>query len=555
MERARIEKRKFTSLSHVLLLLLLGGSLLFINLGNRPLGGSEGRWGVIAKEMLLTHDWIVPRINGVPYRDKPVGSYWLIALLSLPQHGVTEWTTRLPSAAATLLSLLLLYFICRAFWSPQAALWAALAFMTTFPVLRWGRTANADTLTITGTLACLYLFVKNKDHPETAAWLYLFFAIAGITSLMKGLLGFVLPSLAVFPYLLLKHRDLFFKKHFLLHLLAASALGGILFLIPFYLDYRATHSDMSLYLVFKENIVRFFHPFDHKEPFYFYFYYIFVTLSPWVLFAPFLVWSLKKNGLRSDDGVFFFSLWFLAMFVFFTLSGSKRGYYILPLTAPFSAILGYFIVRALRPSSPSSVETILWSIPPLSFLLSGGLSLALLIIRPGGLVTRVPSWAFPTLYVAAACLLIAGSSFAWVRKGAFSKALFTFFAGTYLLMAVFFDFLALAKDMHDSFLPFCKAVNAVTKRGKVGVFNSADQSKVYFYLDERPPIACLYTPLLARGFLTFHRDAYLIVKGTEDLDKLKSLPYKIVLKEGRKSPKAFYLITLSHKNAKRNRIP
>ena len=80
--------------------------LLFLRLGTGAVSGSEGRWLAVANEMLRSGDWLHPTINGVPYFDKPLISYWLIAIVSLLQGGeVNEFSARLPSALAALLAL------------------------------------------------------------------------------------------------------------------------------------------------------------------------------------------------------------------------------------------------------------------------------------------------------------------------------------------------------------------------------------------------------------------------------------------------------------------
>ena len=43
---------------------------------------SEARWFEVVREMLMTGDWLHPRINGQPYFDKPLVSYWFAAILS-----------------------------------------------------------------------------------------------------------------------------------------------------------------------------------------------------------------------------------------------------------------------------------------------------------------------------------------------------------------------------------------------------------------------------------------------------------------------------------------
>ena len=39
-------------------------------------------------------------------------------------------------------------------------------------------------------------------------------------------------------------------------------------------------------MVYRENVVRFFHPFDHRGPIYLYCYVIFALMMPWSAFLP-----------------------------------------------------------------------------------------------------------------------------------------------------------------------------------------------------------------------------------------------------------------------------
>src|SRR5260370_30214402 len=59
------------------LVLILTAILFFARLGARALWSSEFRWAEIAREMIVTHNYFWPTINGRVYYDKPLGAYWL----------------------------------------------------------------------------------------------------------------------------------------------------------------------------------------------------------------------------------------------------------------------------------------------------------------------------------------------------------------------------------------------------------------------------------------------------------------------------------------------
>src|SRR5271169_3551812 len=88
--------------------LLAATFLFFTRLGARALWSSEFRWAEIAREMLVTHNYFWPTINGHVYYDKPLGSYWLVLFSTPFTAGLNKAATRLPSAVAGLLAVLLL---------------------------------------------------------------------------------------------------------------------------------------------------------------------------------------------------------------------------------------------------------------------------------------------------------------------------------------------------------------------------------------------------------------------------------------------------------------
>ena len=63
----------------------------------RPLSDpDEGRYAMVALDMLHNGNWVTPQLNGLPFFHKPPLYYWLAAG-GYELFGVHEWVARLPS--------------------------------------------------------------------------------------------------------------------------------------------------------------------------------------------------------------------------------------------------------------------------------------------------------------------------------------------------------------------------------------------------------------------------------------------------------------------------
>jgi len=85
----------------------------------------EGFYANVALGMLRGHDWLIPRLNGEPFLDKPPLLYWSIAL-GMKVLGENEWGLRAANALAFAGATLLVGLLAARWWGLRAGRLAAL---------------------------------------------------------------------------------------------------------------------------------------------------------------------------------------------------------------------------------------------------------------------------------------------------------------------------------------------------------------------------------------------------------------------------------------------
>lgn len=93
----------FIALLSVLVILPFLGETIFYSKG-------EPREAIVAFSMLESGNWILPVNYGTDIAYKPPFFYWAIATVSSLLGGVTEYSSRLPSALAFLAMQLVFFF-------------------------------------------------------------------------------------------------------------------------------------------------------------------------------------------------------------------------------------------------------------------------------------------------------------------------------------------------------------------------------------------------------------------------------------------------------------
>src|SRR5881409_2444321 len=123
-------------LAAILLLAMLGRSDLF--------NPDEPREAEIAREMWASGDFLVPRLNGEPFLEKPPLFYWLVVPVYRLAGDPGEFGARLVPAIAGVLSVLLLYLFGRDLVGERGALLGSLVLLTSFQFFWTSRRCMID---------------------------------------------------------------------------------------------------------------------------------------------------------------------------------------------------------------------------------------------------------------------------------------------------------------------------------------------------------------------------------------------------------------------------
>ena len=346
----------------------------------------EPREAVVAYTMVEHGNWILPINNGgdIPY--KPPFFHWCIALFSLLQGHVSEFTSRLPSALALVAMSVggFVFFAKRK--NANMALLATLLSLTAFEVHRAGINCRVDmvnTAFMVGALFLMYRWWERGKH--SMPWLAIL-CMSGAT-LTKGPVGMLLPC-AVMGVFMLTQRESLWSAVWRLGLTALLSL--VLPLCWYYAAYLQG-GDEFLRLVKEENIDRLLGKMayeSHENPFW----YNFLTLiTGWLPYTLLFVFSLfvlpwkrfSKSGFmqsvrRAEPMQVFVWLAFGLILFFYCIPKSKRSVYLLP-CYPFMAWLMAQYVVWLVANRLSAVKAYAWLMGVLGVVLS----VAFVVLKTG----------------------------------------------------------------------------------------------------------------------------------------------------------------------------
>lgn len=197
----------------IILLLVLLSPLFFYKLGQSSLVSWDEAWYAdIARNILKTGDAFNLTWNGQPFADKPPGVMWIEAL-NFKLLGVSEFSARLASAAAGVLSLYLTYLIGSKLFSKFTGILSMMALSSSFWFVNRTRSGDLDAALTLFYLLTVYLgLLAAKKRPV----LMLFSLSLAYLAMIKGIVFIfaLLPTLII----IFRGNKIYKAKDFLLPL-------------------------------------------------------------------------------------------------------------------------------------------------------------------------------------------------------------------------------------------------------------------------------------------------------------------------------------------------
>lgn len=332
----------------ILLLGLFSFALFIIGNGSIPATDPvESNYVLTAKEMLLSGDFISPRIYGNYWYDKPAFFYWeLIGAFLL--FGISDFAARFFPTIFGVIGVLMTYFFARKIYDRKTALVSGLLLSTSFGYWLISKTIITDmTLFVFFNAVLVFFYIaycgKNKN------WYYPCYLFSGLAVLTKGPIGILLPGLIVTLFIIAR-RD--WRE-----IPRMRPLGFVIFaavVASWYLPmYRLHGSEFLDTFLGVHNVLRATQS-EHPmwDVWWYYSVLFFIMFFPWsFLTLPQAIRKYIKNYRATRDlpkfdaTKIFLLIWAITINLFYQQMATKYSTYTLPSMLPIVILASRFLIE------------------------------------------------------------------------------------------------------------------------------------------------------------------------------------------------------------------
>ena len=351
----------------LLLLICIITVLPFLGLYDYNTKG-EPRESIVSYTMLETGNWVLPRNNGGEMAYKPPFFHWCVAGVSAINGKVTEMTSRMPSAVAFIILVMVTFAFYLKRKGQKVAFISALLMLGCLELVRASCNCRVDMVLTMLTVCALYCFYEwYERNLRGIPWLAIILMSLG--TLTKGPVGAIIPCLVTGIFLLIRGVK-FYKAFFLLLLFGVMSL-----IIPAIWYVAAYHQGGQAFLdlMYEENIGRMTNTMSYDScvnPWPYNILTLIVGYLPWTLLLIISLFGLSYHKLDGGASTLWhrFVAWvknmepldlfssaaIVIIFVFYCIPQSKRSVYLMPMY-PFMA---YFIARYIMWLTAKRAKTI-----------------------------------------------------------------------------------------------------------------------------------------------------------------------------------------------------
>lgn len=305
---------------------------------------TESCYTLTAKEMLEAGDYFSPRIYRNYWYDKPIFFYWEL-ILAYVIFGINDFASRFFPAVFATCGVMLTYWFGKKLYNQKVGLFAGIILAATPEFWYLSHAIITDMTLFCAIAVTLISFYVGYTQGNPKLY-YVSYAAAGIGMLTKGPIGFCLPGLIIFIFLLIQ-GDL---KHLLKMKIPAGILISFGIAAVWYLPMYIIHGQEFIDNFF--GVHNFLRATVSEHPkFDVWYYYTVVFLLGFLPYNLPVIYSLIKNFWREkklpslDVKEKFLLTWALTVPIVFQSFATKYVTYTLPYMLPIAILFASFFVK------------------------------------------------------------------------------------------------------------------------------------------------------------------------------------------------------------------
>ena len=416
----------------ILLLAIIYGLLWFGTLNYRHLIPSdEGRYAEIAREMLVTGDWVTPRYNGYKYFEKPPLQAWATAT-AFQVFGIGDWQARLWTALTGFLTILLVGFTGARIYNARAG-WLAAVVLSSSPM--WVISGHFNSLDmglsafLVAALCSLLLAQTSHNKNSCRNWMWACWAFMALATLSKGVIGAAIPAMVFIAYSISTWDWKIWTR---LRLFS----GTILFLTitaPWFILVAQRNPEFLEFFFIHEHLQRFTQDAHSRTgPIYYFVPLLLIGLLPWFLQIPGAIAQAWNERRREFSAGWLLVCWFVIIFAFFSVSRSKLPGYIIPVFPALALLIGNRLDRLLGHTNTMAFA---WKLQTIGFAIFACVGFFFLdAIGKQARPDEIEAYALYTYWVISALmvLVIFSAYAAWQSKRNGIQSIVSFACGFFL---------------------------------------------------------------------------------------------------------------------------